>query len=166
MARYAYLKLLSATIFIQCCWMQVSARKELQRQKQAANELSIKSVGDSRMNHIEERGNDTIQARFDSDFGIKFSTVQFYVIDHNSKSNRQIKLKLYQKILEVLVFVGVNFQLNQNLGRICYIGQNRLYNFFYSLPFNLWTFYLARILFLQGCDNLFWESPSSIRICN
>ena len=68
--------------------MQVSARKELQRLKQTANELSIKPVGDLRMNHLEERGNDTIQARLDSDFGIKFSIVQFYAIDHNSKSNR------------------------------------------------------------------------------
>jgi hypothetical protein len=51
---------------------------------------SIKPVGDSRMNHLEERGNDTIQIRSDLDFGVKFSTVQFYANDHNSKSNRWI----------------------------------------------------------------------------
>jgi hypothetical protein len=32
--------------------------------------------------------------------------------------------------------------------------------------FDLWTFYLARILFLQGCDSLFWESLSSTNIFN
>jgi len=36
----------------------------------------------------------------------------------------------------------------------------------YLLPFDLWTSYLARILFLKGCDNLFWESPSSTKIFN
>jgi hypothetical protein len=77
------------------------ARKELQRLKQEAKELSIKPIGDSRTNHLEERGNDTIQA---------------------------MKKQL--------------------------------------LPFDLWTSYLARILFLQGCDSLFWESPSSTRIFN
>jgi hypothetical protein len=34
------------------------ARKELQRLKQKAKELSIKLIGDSRTNHLEERGND------------------------------------------------------------------------------------------------------------
>jgi hypothetical protein len=30
----------------------------------------------------------------------------------------------------------------------CDIGQNRLYEFCYLLPFDMWTSYLARILFL------------------
>jgi hypothetical protein len=46
---------------------------------------------------------DTTQARSDSDFGVKFSTVQFYAIEHNFKSNRLIELKLYQKIQDVFV---------------------------------------------------------------
>jgi len=46
------------------------------------------------------------------------------------------------------------------------IGQNKLYEFFYVFRFDLWTFYLARILFLQECGSLFWEFPSSIRIFN
>jgi len=50
--------------------------------------LSIKLVGDSRMSHLEERGNDTIQVRSDSNFGVTFSIVQFYAIEHNSKTNR------------------------------------------------------------------------------
>jgi len=51
---------------------------------------------------------DTTQARSDSDFGINCSTVQFYAIEHNVKSNRWIKLKCYHKIPEVFVYVGVN----------------------------------------------------------
>jgi len=36
------------------------ARKELQMLQKEAKELSIQLVGDPRMNHLEERGNDTI----------------------------------------------------------------------------------------------------------
>jgi hypothetical protein len=55
---------------------------------------------------------DTVQpceASSDSDFGVKVFIVQFYTIEHNFKSNRWIELKLYQKIPEVLVYVGVRF---------------------------------------------------------
>jgi hypothetical protein len=52
-----------------------------------------------------------------------------------------------------------------SLQRICDIGLTT-YKFCYLLPFDLWTSYLARILLLQGCDRLFWESPSSTRIFN
>jgi len=45
-------------------------------------------------------------------------------------------------------------------------GQQRSYEFYYLLPFGLWTSYLAKILFLKGCDNLFLESPSSTKIFN
>jgi hypothetical protein len=45
MARRVYLKLLLATTFIQCCYMQLCVRKELQRLKQEAKELSIKPLG-------------------------------------------------------------------------------------------------------------------------
>jgi len=98
MTRCAYLKLLSAKTFIQCCWMQVQERKELQRLQQEANEFSIKLIGDSRMSHLEERRNDMIKARSVLDFGVKFSTIQFYAIEDNSKSNHWIELKLYQRI--------------------------------------------------------------------
>jgi len=37
--------------------------------------LSIQLVGDSRTNHLEERGNDTIQARSNSDFDVKCATI-------------------------------------------------------------------------------------------
>jgi hypothetical protein len=55
-------------------------------------------------------------------------------------------------------------QVNPCLERTCDIGQNRLYEFCYLLPFDLLTSYLAMILFLQGCGSLFWEFPSSTRI--
>ena len=45
-------------------------------------------------------------------------------------------------------------------------SQKRLYEFCYLLPFDLWTSYLVRILFLQGCGSWFWEFPSSTRIFN
>ena len=86
---------------------------------------------------------DTNQARSDSDFGIKVSSVQFYAIEHNFKSNRWIELKLYQKIPEVFVYVGIHFQENPHSERTCNISPNRLYEFCYLLPFDLWTFYLA-----------------------
>ena len=50
----------TAATFIQSCWRQLLARKELQRLQNEAKELSIQLVGDSRMNHLEERGNDMI----------------------------------------------------------------------------------------------------------
>jgi hypothetical protein len=66
----------------------------------------------------------------------------------------------------MLSYLKLNFQVNQILERHRNIGQQRLYEFCYLLPFDLWTSYLARILFLQGYDSLFWESPSSTRIFN
>jgi hypothetical protein len=56
--------------------------------------------------------------------------------------------------------------MNQNSGMTCNIDQNKLYELCYLLPFDLWTSYLTRILFLQGCGRLFWEFSSSIRIFN
>jgi hypothetical protein len=52
---------------------------------------------------------DMNQARSDSDFGIKVSTAQFYVNEHNFKSNRWIELNLYQKIPEVFIYVESTF---------------------------------------------------------
>jgi len=75
MARRDYLKLLSATIFIQYCWRQVHARKKLQRLQQKAKEFSIKLVGVLITNHLKEKENDTIQVRPDSNFGVKCFTV-------------------------------------------------------------------------------------------
>jgi len=66
----------------------------------------------------------------------------------------------------VFVYVGVHFQENPRSKRTGNIGPNRLYHFCYLLPFDLWTSYLARMLFLQGCGSLFWKFPSSTRIFN
>jgi hypothetical protein len=50
----------TAATFIQSCWRRLLARKENQRLQKEAKEFSIQLVGDSRMNHLEEKGNDTI----------------------------------------------------------------------------------------------------------
>jgi hypothetical protein len=63
-------------------------------------------------------------------------------------------------------YLVLQFQVNRSSGRHRYTGQQRLYEFCYLLPFDLWTSYLARILFLKGCDSLFWESPNSTKIFN
>jgi hypothetical protein len=92
---------------------------------------------------------DTTQARSNSDFDVKFSTVYFYAIEHNSKSNRWIELELYQRILEVFSYAGIKFHVSRSSERTCNIGQNRLYEFCYLLLFDSWIFYMARILFLK-----------------
>ena len=119
---------------------------------------------------------DTTKVRSDSDFGVKVSTVQFYAIQYNIKSNHWIELKLYQVIPEVLFYIEVNFQVNPCSGRTYNIGQNMLYEFCYLLPFDLCTSYLARMIFLQGClmscniiskcgkDSLMFQNPFLIRI--
>jgi hypothetical protein len=59
----------------------VLARKELQRLKQEAYETSIILIGNSRMKHLEERANDTIQERVEQenlDSSVIVPTVQFY----------------------------------------------------------------------------------------
>jgi len=66
----------------------------------------------------------------------------------------------------MLSYLGFKFQINRSLERHQNTGQQRLYEFCYLLPFDLWTSYLARILFLKGCGRLFWESPNSPKIFN
>jgi hypothetical protein len=65
--------------FIQSYWRQLFVRKELQRLKKAKT-LSLIPVNDSRMNHLEERGNDTIRAikkQSDSNSDVKCTTSRF-----------------------------------------------------------------------------------------
>ena len=84
------------------------ARKELQRLKQKAKELSIKPVSDSRMNHLEERGNDTIRTmkkQLDSDSEVKCAIVQVYDNSHNSQSDRWIGLKCYVESPNMLSYL-------------------------------------------------------------
>jgi hypothetical protein len=92
---------------------------------------------------------DTIQARSDSDFVVKLPSVHLYIIEHNSKSNRGIELKLYQKIPKVFFYVVVNFHVHQSLERTCDIGQKQV------VWILLFTFYLTRILFLKECGACF-----------
>jgi hypothetical protein len=145
----------TAGTFIQSCWRRLLARKELQRLQKDAKELSIQLVGVSRMNYLEERGNDTIHERSNSNFDVKCATIQFYGNSHNSQSDCWIKLKFYVESPDMLSYLGLKLQGNQSLGRYRNTDQQRLYEFYYLLPFDLWTFYLARILFLKGCRSLF-----------
>jgi hypothetical protein len=109
---------------------------------------------------------DTIQARSNSDFDVKYATIQFYSNNHNSHSDWWIGLKFYVVSLNMLSYLGLNFQVNRSSGRHRNTGQQRLYKFYYLLPFDLMTSYLESILFLQGYASLFWKSPNSTRIFN
>jgi hypothetical protein len=64
----------------------------------------------------------------------------------------------------VLPWVEISGQLV--LGRHGNSGQQRLYEFCYLLSFDLWTSYLVKFLFLQGCGSWFWKFPSSTTIFN
>jgi hypothetical protein len=100
---------------IQYCWRKMLAIREFQRLKQEANEVATNLIQDLRVNLLGEGENDMVQpcdstqVRSDSDFGVKFCTIQFYTIEHNFKSNNWIELKLYQKIPEVFFYVEVTF---------------------------------------------------------
>ena len=145
----------TAATFIQSCWLRLLARKEFQRLQNKAKELSIQLVGDSRMNHLEERGNDTIQAWSNSDFDIKYTTIQFYDNSHNSQSYHWIGLKFYVEASNMFVYLGLKYHFNWSLARHQKMGQQRLYEFCHLLYFDLWTSYLAKIFFLKGCGSLF-----------
>jgi len=108
----------------------------------------------------------TTQVRSDSDFGVKSATVQVYGNNYNSQSDCWIELNFYVDFPDMLSYYGLTFQVNQSLGRHHNTGQYRLYKFCYLLPFDLWTSYLVRILFLQGCGSWLWEFSSCTRIFN
>ena len=109
---------------------------------------------------------DRTQVRSDLDFGVKCATVQVYSYIHNSQYDCWIGLTFYVDSPYIFSDLGLHFQVNRSLGRHRNTSQQRLYEFCYLLPFDLWTSYLVRILFLQGCGNQFWEFPSSTRIFN
>jgi hypothetical protein len=85
------------------------ARKELQRLQNEVKELSIQLIGDSRMNHLEEKGNDTIQTRSNSDFDVKCAIILFYGNNHISQSNSWIALKFYVGSPDMLYYLGLKF---------------------------------------------------------
>jgi len=113
----------TAATFIQSCWRRLLARKELQKLQKEAKELSIQLVGDLRTNHLEERGNDTIQERSNSDSDVKCATIQFYGNTHNSQFDRWIELKCYVKSADMLSYLGVKVQVNRRLRRHPKTGQ-------------------------------------------
>jgi hypothetical protein len=92
----------------------VLAIRDFRRLKQEANEVTNNPIQDLKENLLKEERNlvDTIQAKLDLDFDIKVFTIHFHAIEYNSKSNHWIKLKLYQKIPEVVFYFGVNLQMN------------------------------------------------------
>jgi hypothetical protein len=85
---------------------------EFWRLKQEANEVATNPIQDTMTNLFDKSGNNTVQpcdtnqARSDSDFGIKFSIVQFYAIEHNSKSKRWIELKFTRRFQRYLSILG------------------------------------------------------------
>jgi hypothetical protein len=75
-------------------------------------------------------------------------------------------MTFYMESPNMSSYLGLKFQINQILKRHRNTGQQGLYEFCYLLPFDLWTSYFPRILFLKGCGGLFWESPNSPKIFN
>jgi len=61
--------------------------------------------------------------------------------------------------IQILRSIGVQEGIETRVNRGCT-------NFVIYFLFDLWTFYLARILFLKGCGSFFWESTNSIKIFN
>jgi hypothetical protein len=158
---YAFLQILHlshirCTSLFRLIKMMIQHNQSLNNTKISTNQLPVDTVQPC----------DTTQERSDSDFGVNFSTIQFYAIEHNSKSNHWIELKLYQRIQEVFLYLWIKFQVNRRSERTRDIRQNRLYEFCYLLHFDMWTSYMARILFLKGCNNLFWEFSCSSKIFN
>jgi hypothetical protein len=96
---------------------------------------------------------DTIWAmkkQSDSDYDIKCTTVKFHDNSHNFQSHRWIRRKCYVESPDMFSYLRLKFQVNRSSGRHRNTGQQRLHEFCYLLPFDLWASYLARILSLQG----------------
>jgi len=93
--------------------------------------------------------------QLDSNFDVKCATIQFYNSIHNSQSDRLIVLAFYMESPDMLSYLGLKYQVNCSLERHHKTGQQKLYGFCYLLHFDLWTSYLARILFLKGYGGLF-----------
>jgi hypothetical protein len=129
--------------------------------------LTEQSPSSSAFHPLKTSKGDTIGAmkkQLDSDSNVKYVTVQFYSNGHNSQFDCWIGLKFYMESPDLFSYTELKFQVNQSLRRLHNTGQQRLYDFCYLFPFNLW--YLTMIFFLQGCDNWFWEFPSLAMIFN
>jgi hypothetical protein len=154
LVRRTYLKFLSVTTPIQCCWRKVLAIRKFWRLKQEATKVATNPIQYSRTNLLKEGGNDTVQpcdttqVRSDSDFDVKSATIQVYNNSYNSQSDCWIGLKFYVDSPDMLSYYGLKFQVKKTSERHHNTGQQRLYEFCYLLPFDLWTSYLVNILFL------------------
>ena len=152
-------------ILMRCYGKKRKIQKERWYQKERNKEIVVKKKESMSLSRIlgemkqEERGNGTIQARANSDFDVKCAAIQFYRNNHNSQSDCWTGLTLYMESPDMLSYLGLKFQVNRSSERHPNIGQQRLYEFCYLLPFDLWTSFLARILFLKGCGSLFWKYP-------
>jgi hypothetical protein len=57
-------------------------------------------------------GGDTILARLDLDFGVKFYDVQFYAIEHNFQLYLWIEMKFNQEFSDIFFHFEFKFQVN------------------------------------------------------
>jgi hypothetical protein len=87
------------------------ARKELQKLQKEAKELSsdLLVIRGRIILKREERGNDVIQERSNSDFDVKCAIIQFYGNSHNSQFDRWIGLKVYVESSDMLSCVTLTF---------------------------------------------------------
>jgi hypothetical protein len=79
------------------------------------------------------------EQKLDSNFDVKCTPVQFYSNSHNSQSNRWIRLKLYVESPDMFSQLSLTFHVNRSLVSHRNTGSQRLYKFYYLLPFDLWT---------------------------
>jgi len=107
-----------------------------------------------------------MKKQLDSNSDVKCATAQSYGNSHNFQSDRLIELKFYVESTDMNSYMGLKFQVNRSLGKHLNSGQHRLYEFCYLLSFDLWTSYLARILFLKGCGSWFGEFSNLAKIFN
>jgi len=70
------------------------------------------------------------------------------------------------RIIVIILNLTVKIAGQSEFGNASQYGSTKAIRILYLFLFDLWTSYLARILFLQGCGSLFWEISSSIRIFN
>jgi hypothetical protein len=54
-----------------------------------------------------EKLNDTIKVRSNSDFAVKSATIQFYGNSHNSQSDRWNELKIYAVSPDMFFYLGL-----------------------------------------------------------
>jgi hypothetical protein len=71
--------------------------------------------------------------RSNSDFDVKWATMQFYGNNHNSQSDRWIRLKFYVEYPNIFFYLELKFQVNQSSERHHNTGQQRLYFVIYFL---------------------------------